>query len=175
MFHFCIMAGHDGELSADQKVCFTLFGGCSLRRPTLAKRIMEARRRQQSGLPRQTHFFVTICGGTELRTPTLAEEYLAMREAVGSGAINLAEWDMLAAQLAANESFTYGSFTLMGGFSGAELPPENEEVEGLAIARHVGNIPETAGKMLELGVGQAGAHRASFIRQAFAATVGGLR
>ena len=168
MFHFCIMGGREGELTPDQKVCITIFGGCELRRPTLAKQIIESRRRSSAGLPKRSHFFVTICGATELKLPTLAEEYLAMQEAVKSGVLAMGDWDAAMTHLVSDDVFQCDSFTLMGGFGSHELPAENEEVEGLAINRHLGHIPETAGKMLELGVGQRGAQRAAIIRQAFA-------
>ena len=47
----------------------------------------------------------------------------------------------------------------------------NEEVEGLALNRHLGRIPEDAGTMLEMAVGQGGSQRASLIGRAFASTI----
>lgn len=170
MFHFCIMGGHEGELTADQQVCVTLFGGCELKRPTLAKQIIEMRRRPQGAMPKRIHFFITICGGTVLRTPTLAEEFLAMQEAVRAGLLALEDWDSAVARLGTDGAFQVGSFTLMGGFSSDEVPAENEEIDGLAINRHLGHISEHAGKTLELGVGRSGSERAAVLRQAFAST-----
>ena len=82
MIHFCIFGAREGELTPDQRVCVTAFGACSLKRPPIAKLLVEARRRSKEGLTKRSHFFITICGATELKLPTLAEEYLAMNEAV---------------------------------------------------------------------------------------------
>ncbi len=172
MFHFCIMGGHGGELTAGQKVCVVVFGGCEFRLPTLAKQILENRRRAQHGLPKRTHLFITICGGTQLKSPTLAEEFMAMREAINSGVLTMEDWDAAVVELAAEEGLRYASVTLMGGFDASELPEENEEVDGLAINRHLGHIPDEAGTTLELGVGQRGAQRVAIVRRALATAVG---
>ncbi len=169
MFHFCIMGGRDGELTAGEKICVVIFGGAEFRLPTIAKQILENRHRAKNGLPRRSHLFVTICGGTALKVPTLAEEFMAMREAVNSGALSLDDWDRSAVELAADEGVRYESFTLMGGFSSSELPAENEEVDGLAINRHLGQIDAEAGAALELGVGQHGAQRSAIVRRALGA------
>ncbi|MEE9295097.1 MAG: hypothetical protein V3W34_09095 [Phycisphaerae bacterium] len=170
MFHFCIFGSREGELTPDQKVCITAFGACELRRPTLAKLLIESRQRAKAGLPKRTHFFITICGATELKLPTLAEEYLAMQEAVNSGVLTVGDWDAAMTHLSSDDVFQCDSLTIMGGFGSHELPAENEEVDGLALNRHLGHIPEQAGQMLELGVGQRGSQRAAIVRQAFATT-----
>ena len=62
------------------------------------------------------------------------------------------------------------SFTLMGGFSECELPSEDEEVDSLALQRHLGHIPESAGQILQYGIGRRGAERFATLRRALAAT-----
>ncbi|MCH7526209.1 MAG: hypothetical protein IID39_02120 [Planctomycetes bacterium] len=171
MVHFCICGAHEGHLGPDKKTYVTIFGACELTRPTVAKQIIDMRRRAAAGLPKtRSHFFVTICAATELKAPTLAEEYLDMQEAVKAGVITLEEWDSAVARLSAEEAFQIGSFTIMGAFDGSEVPSENEEVEGLALNRHLGHIPEQAGTTLELGVGQRGSQRTAVLRRALTAT-----
>ena len=58
------------------------------------------------------------------------------------------------------------SLTLFGAFSETELPSDDEEIEGLALQRHFGNITADSGKVLEMGVGQSGSQRHALIRQA---------
>lgn len=166
MIHFCIFGGHNGQLVADQAVYFTMFGGCELKQPTIAKRMIEIRRLQSAGLPTQRrNFFITIFGGTEITLPTLSEEFLDLQEAIRSGLLTLEQWNAAAAQMS-NESVGYGSFTFMGGFESASLPKEEEEVDGLAINRHLGHISDSAGKTLELGIGRSGSSRSAVLRQA---------
>ncbi len=168
MFHFCIFGGHEGQLVSEKKVYVTLFGGCELKQPTLAKRIIEGRRLRSAGMPsRNQSFFITLFGGTSIKLPTLSEEYMDLRDSIRAGLLTLEEWDAGIPEVA-NESTSFGSFTAFGGFEAAELPSEQEEVEGLAIQRHLGHIPESAGKTLEFGVGQGGSNRTAVIRQAAA-------
>ncbi|NOS99167.1 MAG: hypothetical protein HOP29_00900 [Phycisphaerales bacterium] len=164
MIQFCIFGGHEGQLNTEKKIYVTIFGGCELKKQTLARRIVESRRRPSNGEPsRRRFFFVTIFGGTEVKLPTLAEEYLDMQDAMRAGLITPADWE--AAQLL-DEDVNYGSFTAFGGFEASHLPSEDEEVEGLAINRHLGHIPENAGHMLEHAVGRSGSHRTAILRQA---------
>ena len=172
MIHFCVCGGHEGQLSPDKKLYVTICGACELKRPTLAKQIIERHRRAQAGLPRPSaHFFVTICGATEIKSPTLAEEYLDFKDAIASNMFTTEEWHAAVASLSGDEGMRIDSFTLCGAFGANELPSENEEVEGLALNRHLGHIPDDAGTMLEMGVGQGGSQRASLIGRAFASTV----
>lgn len=168
MFHFCIFGGHGGQLSPDKRFYVTICGGCEVKRPTLARQLIDKQRRGQLGSPGQSHYFITICGGTEVKAPTLAEEYLDLRDALQAGALTLAQWDSVMAQLAVQPAMRIESFTLCGGFDSDALPGESEEIEGLALNRHAGQIPDAAGQVLELGVGQAGAARTALIRQAVA-------
>ena len=61
------------------------------------------------------------------------------------------------------------SLTLFGTFSESELPSENEEIEGLALQRHIGTITDNSGQILELGVGRSGAQRRTVLQQAILA------
>ncbi len=168
MVHFCMFGGQEGEIAAGRKLYITIFGGCELKRPTIAKQILEMRRQGDRQRPRHAHFFVTIFGATELKSPTLAEEYIDLQDALQGGLIKIEEWDWAIAQLAANESYSIGSFTLFGGFGAAELPSEDEELDAMALNNYAGRVPEPAVKMLQLGVGQGGSNRTAIVRQAVA-------
>ncbi len=168
MIHFCVFGAHEGILAPDKVVYFTMFGGCELKQPTLAKRLLEARRYENMGMPiRRRNFFVTIFGGTSIKVPTLAEEFLDLQDALRAKLIAFEDWDAAVVHL--NDNPGFGSLTAFGGFEGAELPSEDEEVEGLALNRHIGNISEPAGRTLELAVGRGGSHRTAILRQALAA------
>jgi len=166
MIHFCMFGGHKGRISSGEMIYVSIFGGCELKQPTLARRIAETRRRQSAGSPvRRRNFFINIFGGASITHPTLAEEYLDLQDALRSGIFTLSEWDMEVAQLC-SESVTCGSFSFCGGFDGDRLPSDQEEIEGLALNRHLGHITSDAGKALECGIGQAGAQRVAVVRQA---------
>ena len=170
MVHFCIMSGHEGRLGSENKVYLTLMGGCELIRPTFARQIV-ARRKQEgragTELPRQT--FLTLMGATEIKAPTLAEELIDLQELLNSGELHI---DALERNTADVERLdvSISSFTLMGGFSECELPSEDEEVDSLALQRHLGHIPESAGQILQYGIGRRGAERLATLRRALAAT-----
>lgn len=173
MIQFCIMSGHEGRLRAEKKFYFTLMGGLELIRPTLAKQVLTQRQSDKdarNGKPAaQSHFFLTIMGGAEIYLPTLAEEFIDMRETLRTGVLSVEEWDRCVAALGRTD-FGISSFTLMGGFSESMLPEEEKEIDSLALHRHLGTIPETAGRVLEFGIGQRDAERWATIRRAVLAT-----
>jgi hypothetical protein len=166
MLQLCMFGGYDGQLGPEKKVYFTMFGGCDLRRPTLAREMLAMR---QPGGPAPSvgrKVVITIFGGTEIKSPTLAEEFIDLREAVRSQALDVRHWDAYITEWARWQQNTLLSFTLFGSFDDHALPSEDEEVEALALQRHLGNISEASGHVLELGVGQAGSQRRAVIREA---------
>ena len=110
--------------------------------------------------------FITVFGATEIKSPTLAEEFLDLREAIHTGTLRDGDWDRYLAELDRYQSSALMSLTLFGSFSESELPSDDEEIEGIALQRHFGNITADSGKMLEMGVGQSGSQRHAMIRQA---------
>jgi len=166
MLQLCVFGGYEGPLGPEKKCCFTVFGGCTLRRPTLARQIVTARNVQEGRTPPPKMIFITIFGGTEIKYPTLAEEFLDLREAINSGTLQLNRWDDYLAQIQRYNSSSLMSLTLFGSYSESELPADDEEIEGLALQRHVGNINEETSRTLEMGVGQPPAQRHALLRQA---------
>ena len=170
MLQLCMFGGYDGQLGPEAKVYFTMFGGCDLRRPTLARRMLDLRREGPDGARQGRKIIITIFGGTDITSPTLAEEFIDLREAVRSGALDPNRWDEYMTELTRTEPRAIMSFTLFGGFDEAKLPGEDQEVETLALQRHLGTITEESGRVLEMGVGQGGAQRRAVIHQAVMAT-----
>ena len=169
MIQFCIMSGYDGRVRPERKVYVTLMGACDLKRSTVARQILAQRLQEREGKthpPRQ--FFLTIMGATEITCPTLAEEFIDLREMMSSGALSMDDWDRAMADLGRSD-VSIASFTLMGGFSESELPSENEEIESLAVQRHLGTISDSAGQVLQFGVGRHDAERRATLRQAILA------
>lgn len=169
MIHVCIMSGQDGYLASDNKFYFTLMGACDLICPTLARQIVAKRERERNGTsrpPRQ--FFLTIMGATEITAPTLAQEFLDFKDLLQSGAIAMADWDRHSGEIG-RADVSVGSWKLMGHFSDSELPSDDDEVNALALQRHLGNISEAEGTALQYGIGQRGAQRRSAVRRAIAA------
>ena len=169
MIQVCIMSGHDGQLGSESKVYLTLMGGCELIRPTFARQILANRQQERAGRskrPRQT--FVTLLGGTEIKAPTLAEEFIELQELLSSGQFSMEDWDRNAAE-AGRSDVSVASFTLMAGFDECELPSENEEIDRLALHRHLGTISEAASQTLQYGIGQRGAERRATLRRALLA------
>ncbi len=168
MIHFCIFGAHEGELSPDKRVYVTIFGGCDLKRPTIARQIIELRRRGNSAEAAPLRVFITLFGATELKAPTLCEEYLDLQDGLRAGLLTLEEWDRAVAQVGVASSLRVSSFTMFGGFGSNELPSEDEELDRIALNNHLGQIPETAGKALMMAVGQDGSQRPAAVRQAIA-------
>ena len=173
MIQVCIMSGHEGRLRSEKKIFITLMGGMELTRQTVAKQILSQRQMEKdaaAGKPTgQRHFFLTIMGATEISLPTLAEEFIDMRETLRTGVLKVEEWDRCVAALGRSD-YSIASFTLMGGFSEAMLPGEESEIDSLALHRHLGTIPEPAGRVLEYGIGQRDGERWATIRRAVLTT-----
>jgi hypothetical protein len=166
MVQFCIMGGYEGRVRPEPKLYVTFMGGCDLKRSTVARQILAQRLQEREGRthpPRQ--FFLTIMGGVEITCPTLAEEFIDLREMIHSGNLSMDDWDRAMADLGRSD-VSIGSFTLMGGFAESELPSENEEIESLAVQRHIGTISDSAGQVLQFGVGQRDAERRATLRRA---------
>jgi hypothetical protein len=166
MIQITIFSGHEGRLRPDKYFYFTLFAACELIRPTVARTIL-ARRQQAPGTPVHVPrpFFLTLFGGVSLKAPTLAEEFSDFRELINSGLLTLGDWDQVLASVAQPEA-SCSSFTMFGGFDECELPSENEEIEALALQRHLGVISPGAGQVLQLGIGQRDSQRLATLQRA---------
>lgn len=167
MIQVAIMGGHGGELRPDKRIFITLMGGAELTMPTVARQILSAKGRKGVETAPTTQFFLTIMGGTEIRLPTLTAEFLDLREIIRSGELSLADWDRAMIDIGRSRS-NVASFTLMGGFEDGCLPAESAEIDALAIQRHLGNISDSAGRVLQLGIGQASTERRATLRRAVA-------
>ena len=169
MIQFCILSGYEGRVRPEPKIYVTFMGGCSLKRETVARQILTQRLHEREGKthpPRQ--FFLTVMGGVDITCPTLAEEFIDLREMINSRTLSMDDWDRAMADLGRSD-VSISSFTLMGGFSENELPTEEQEIESLAVQRHLGTISDSAGQVLQFGVGQRDAERRATLRQAILA------
>ena len=166
MIQFCIMGGYEGLIRPERKLYFTFMGGADLCRPTVARQILAQRQNAAKGLPKAPwQYFITIMGGVDIQSPTLAEEFIDLREMIQSRALTMADWDQAMADLTSTD-VSVGSFTLMGGFSENSLPSEDQEIEGLAVQRHMGNISDRATEVLQYGIGQRNSERRATLRRA---------
>ena len=169
MIRFTIFSGYEGRLRPDGTFYLTLFGGCELIRPTIARQTMARRELERDGRPiRQRPFFLTIFGGASIKLPKLAEEFLDFRESMSTGVLAMPDWERSVTDLGQSDSI-FGSFTLFGGFEEEELPSETEEIDAIALHRHLGNLSDTAGQILQYGIGQHGTERYATVRRAFLA------
>jgi hypothetical protein len=104
-------------------------------------------------------------GAVDIKCPTLAEEFIDLREMINNGTLSMDDLDRAIADLGRSD-VSIASFTLMGGFSENALPEEEEEIESLAVQRHLGTISDSAGQVLQFGVGQRDAERRATLRRA---------
>lgn len=169
MIHVTIFGGHDGRLQPNKRFYLTLFAGCDLVRPTIARQLLAQRQGQRDHRPTNNKaFFLTLFGGVDIKSPTLAEEFIDLREMISSGLLSMQDWDRSMAELGRDED-TIASFTMFGGLGECELPSEDEEIESLALQRHLGNISDSAGDVLRYGIGQHGGERTAIVRRAILA------
>jgi hypothetical protein len=166
MIRICLFGGQGGQLPTDRRIYFTMFGTTELRWPTVARQISDMRQAGTGARQRPPHVFVTIFGGTVIKAPTLANEYLELQSALRSGRLTLDDWDRALGTL--DNQSRGPSLTLFGGFDDAEVPGEDEELEGLALNRHLGYLSPEASDILLGAVGQRGSSRAAAVRQALA-------
>ena len=169
MIHITIFSGHEGKIRPESKFYLTIFGGTTLVRPTLVRRILAARAQDRNGSQEQKKgpFFFTLFGALEIVYPTLAEEFIDLRDSVNGGAITLRDWDQRMLHLSRNEE-SLASFTLFGGASENEVPSENDELDSLALHCHMGNISENVARILQMGIKQPEAERLAAVRRAAA-------
>ncbi len=170
MIKVTIFSGHSGRLRADQSFYLTLFGGFELVRPTIARQLLAQRQadrdHRSSG---RRPFFLTIFGSGSIKSPTLTEEFIDLHEMLRSNLMTMEDWERAIADL---DRFDIGvaSFTIFGGFEESKLPSEAEEIDSLAVQRHLGNISESAGQVLQCCIGQHGAERRATVRRAILAS-----
>lgn len=171
MFHVTIFGGHDGQLQPDKRFYLTLFAGCDLVRPTIARRLLAQKQGERNAeLRPHRAFFLTIFAGVDIMSPTLVEEFLDLREMMAGGLLDTADWDRCMGALGQPEG-SIASLTLFGGLDEHVVPSENEEIDSLATQQHLGNIPESAGQVLQFGIGQKGAERLATVKRALQTTV----
>ncbi len=164
MLHFCLFGGHGGSMAPGRRLYITLFGACELKRPTLARMIMEARENGKDFDPQRGCFFLTIFGGSGIKAPTMAEEYADMRDLLRSGAITHTDWERHASHLGSPPRI--GSFTLFGAFDGDVLPTEEEELDAIAIQQQLGDLSDRIGRDLMLAIGRPSSQRFQAVRRA---------
>lgn len=169
MIQVTIFSGHDGRLRFGKMVYLTVFGGCDLARPTIARQLVAQREAERQGrAPMPKPFFLTIFGGVDIKSPTLAEEFIDLRELLGTEVLTMPDWERSIAGMSRAES-SIASFTLFGGLDECELPSENQEIDALALHRHLGNVSEAAAEVLQYGIGQRDAERYAIVRRAILA------
>jgi hypothetical protein len=191
MIQVTIFSGREGPFRYDGTWYFTVFGGCELTKPTIAREIMIARQREQAAArARQAQdagdewgrvayrtgstaaskpFFFTLFGATSIKYPTLAEELVDLQQLLRSGELTLEDWDRAMFALTKLEQ-SCSSFTLFGGFDEGELPDEDEEINSLAMQCHLGNISEPSREVLQAGIGLKDSDRRAVLHRAVTAT-----
>lgn len=183
MVHFTIFGGSEVTLGLGGKLIVTLFGGTDVRKPTLAKRLMQEKHMLASAQPgpdkdlknvdkvllflggnypagkpgparNRSSFILTIFGGVEIKPPSIAEEFMDMRELMSSGLISESEWDQLVGRLyQMGEMDSVSSFTLFGGMGEGSLS-EDEEIKKIHSARELGLIDTEEERALRSVVGR---------------------
>ncbi len=170
MIQVTIFSGHEGRLRFDKYFYLTLFAGCEMIRPTVARQLLASRKSKGDGLsPARTPFFLTVFGGASIKSPTLVEEFIELREMLAAGLLSMDDWDRAMGDISGADG-NVASFTLFGGFDECELPSLDEEVDSLAVQRHLGAISESAGQTLQYAIGQKGSERRSAVRRAILQT-----
>jgi hypothetical protein len=164
-----MFGGYDGRLRANKRIFLTMFGACELHRPTWARQLLSERARGKGEPERRRHAAITLFGATEIKAPTLAEEFTDLQEAIRSGVLAREDLARFTAGLGDDDGGAIFSLTLFGAFDEVSLPSEDEEVDSLALQQHLGNISDSAARVLQLGVGQSDAHRRAVVQQAVAA------
>ncbi len=167
MIQVTIFGGHEGQLRMDKWFYVTLFGACELTRPTLARQLLAQRQAERTGHApvERKPFFLTIFGASEIKAPTLAAEFIDLSEMLRSNLLTMDDWQRAVADLGRGD-IGIASFTVFGGFDECALPSENEEIDSLAAQRHLGSIAESAGKVLQYGIGHGGAERRATLGRA---------
>jgi hypothetical protein len=148
MFHYTMFSGTEARMSSTGFTALTLFGAATLRRPTMAQRILDrdrATERAESWWQRMTdpnrNVVVTMFGGTTLLHATLMEEYSALRSLVSTGAMPSDQVTRRMREiLATNQDIDVTSITLFGGFVDSR-PSRSKQLEALDEGERAGLLP----------------------------------
>lgn len=173
MFHFTIFGGSEVTLSGTCKIIVTIFGGTDIRKPTLAKRLMQEKLSYQAeaetapkpatigdllmGLSRprrRGHFILTMFGAAEIKPPSLAEEFIDMRELIASGLVGESTWDQLVGRLYQMGDMDGISSCTLFGAMGEEPLADEEEIKRIQSARELGLITSDEERALRSVVGR---------------------
>ena len=166
MVKITIFSSHDGRLENDNSFYLTLFGGCTLVRPTIARMLIGRRAiNRDAQVMMGRPYFLTVFGAVDIKAPTLSEEFIDLKELIRSGELTLDDWERSMVDLARPDAI-YASFTLFGGFDECMLPNEEQEIDSLALQCHLGNIPDSARHVLQTGIGQGGSERRAVLHRA---------
>ena len=146
MIHFTVFGGTETELTANLRVCFTLFGGTDILRPTLARQILQSKRRSRSESHsgrfalRRRCLAVTVFGATSVQCPTLAEEFVDLKALLASETITRQEWDRAVSRLSEEESAAeFVTLTIFAGF-GVEFPSKSDEIDRIEKHAEMGLV-----------------------------------
>lgn len=184
MFHFTIFGGSEVTLTGSRQLIFTLFGGTDVRKPTLAKRLMQEKHAPWSAEPagqvdaddklhkfknffekldsgaggrpgqRSSTFLLTIFGSVELKPPSIAEEFMDMRELVSSGLIEPREWDQLVGRMYQMGDLDSISSFTLFGGMDEAALSEEEEIKKITSATSMGLISGDEEQALRSVVGR---------------------
>lgn len=157
MLHLSIFSGTEAEMPPAGFTSLTIFGASELRRPTLAREILNHRARKDAPKSRWSwlfgsdeNFVVTIFGASEVRAPTLVEEHTALSALLRSGQIRREEIPALIDGIEARlgGSGAYRTFTLFGSCwtQGAGAKRERKAIE-TAVSN--GDIDERTRRRLD--------------------------
>jgi hypothetical protein len=146
MIHFTAFGATQAEISPGGFTAVTVFGGAELRRPTLAKRIMQRRAEQRRApstwekwLGMDRSIAITLFGGTEIIAPTLVEEYAALRNLLTSGAITREECRDMLDSLGREDDGDISRLTFFGACT-QQSPKASNEKKALDVAESAGMI-----------------------------------
>ena len=161
MVHCTLFGYTEAEIAPVEFTAFTMCGFSSLRRPTLAQRIMHRYRREthpprkmDRWLGRNRSMVITFFGAVEISAPTLMEEYSGLRNLVASGAIERTECRRILDGLARGDDpdAEFSRVTLFGAC--IQQPPNvKQEDKALRAGEAAGLLPTEIRRELAQAIG----------------------
>ena len=137
MVNLTVFSGAEIETQAEPQIIVTLFGVTEIYTPTVTQILLHQTQENPRTSPwskkeqadQQKNIYITIFGVTSIYRPLLGREYMDLKNLLASGAIGLADFQVLWMQNTTQTyRSTYRTFTFFG-VCGLEIPAKKVELK----------------------------------------------
>lgn len=161
MVSFTLFGGSEVEMQPDSQVVITLFGGTEIYCPTVTQELIRLTEEDPPASPwskrdalRRSNLYVTIFGGISINRPPLGREYMDLKNLIASGAIDLAEFQVLWMQHTSQPLRRYYRTVTLFGSCEQASPSKRAEMKEIDNLRQMNAITPEEHQSLQALIGE---------------------